>query len=135
VLQESAVASRFEAQRGEALTPFVGRNEEIDRLLRRWRPAMVGEGQVVTLSAREYEFGDFCSWFTCSWHLTRAAAPVPLHFPLVATAFAPDALLMTKASGRASGRARSASVTSDRKRAWFGGPHRFRDGRDATPTR
>jgi class 3 adenylate cyclase/tetratricopeptide (TPR) repeat protein len=49
VLQESAVASRFEALRGEALTPFVGREEEIDLLMRRWRRAMVGEGQVVML--------------------------------------------------------------------------------------
>jgi class 3 adenylate cyclase/predicted ATPase len=49
VLQESAVVSRFEALRGETLTPFIGREEEIDLLLRRWRRAMVGEGQVVML--------------------------------------------------------------------------------------
>jgi predicted ATPase len=46
-LRERFVESRFEALRGEALTPFVGREEEIDLLLRRWRRAMVGEGQVV----------------------------------------------------------------------------------------
>ena len=36
VLRPSAVASRFEALRGLALTPLVGRDEEIDLLLRHW---------------------------------------------------------------------------------------------------
>src|SRR5262245_31370562 len=35
-LRPSAVASRFEALRGSALTPLVGRDEEIELLLRRW---------------------------------------------------------------------------------------------------
>jgi class 3 adenylate cyclase/tetratricopeptide (TPR) repeat protein len=48
-LRERSLESRFEALRGEALTPFVGREEEIDLLLRRWRRAMAGEGQVVML--------------------------------------------------------------------------------------
>src|SRR6202045_4795905 len=39
VLRPSAVASRFEALRGAALTPLVGRDEEIDLLLRRWTRA------------------------------------------------------------------------------------------------
>jgi class 3 adenylate cyclase len=40
VLRPSAVESRFEALRGSALTPLVGREEEIELLLRRWaRPA------------------------------------------------------------------------------------------------
>jgi class 3 adenylate cyclase/tetratricopeptide (TPR) repeat protein len=50
VLRPSDVASRFEALRGSALTPLVGRDEEIDLLLRRWRRAKAGEGQVVLIS-------------------------------------------------------------------------------------
>jgi len=50
VLRPSAVASRFEALRGSALTPLVGRDEEIDLLLRRWVRARRGAGQVVLIS-------------------------------------------------------------------------------------
>jgi class 3 adenylate cyclase len=50
VLRPSAVASRFEALRGSALTRLVGRDEEIDLLLRRWARAKAGEGQVVLIS-------------------------------------------------------------------------------------
>ena len=50
VLRSSAVASRFEALRGSALTPLVGRDEEIDLLLRRWARAKAGDGQVVLVS-------------------------------------------------------------------------------------
>ena len=42
--------SRFDANRGSALTPLVGREEEQDLLLRRWSQARDGEGQVVLLS-------------------------------------------------------------------------------------
>jgi class 3 adenylate cyclase len=49
-LRPSAVASRFEALRGAALTPLVGRGEEIDLLLRRWARAKAGDGQVVLVS-------------------------------------------------------------------------------------
>ena len=49
-LRPSAVASRFEALRGSALSPLVGRDEEIDLLLRRWVRAKAGEGQVVLVS-------------------------------------------------------------------------------------
>src|SRR5437667_715470 len=38
VLRPSAVASRFEALHGSAHGPRVGRDEEIDLLLRRWAP-------------------------------------------------------------------------------------------------
>ncbi len=50
---ERAVAmdSRFDANRGaQALTPLVGRGEELDLLLSRWSQAKHGEGQVVLLS-------------------------------------------------------------------------------------
>src|SRR4051794_14386615 len=44
-------ASRFDVSRGgSALTPLVGREEELDLLLRRWSQAKDGEGQVVLLS-------------------------------------------------------------------------------------
>jgi predicted ATPase/class 3 adenylate cyclase len=50
VLRPSVVASRFEALRGSALTRLVGRDEEIDLLLRRWTRAKAGDGQVVLVS-------------------------------------------------------------------------------------
>jgi class 3 adenylate cyclase/predicted ATPase len=50
VLRPSIVESRFEALRGSALTRLVGRDEEIDLLLRRWARAKTGEGQVVLVS-------------------------------------------------------------------------------------
>ena len=49
VLGESGVLSRFEALRSEA-TPLVGRDEELELLLRRWQQAKVGEGRVVLIS-------------------------------------------------------------------------------------
>jgi class 3 adenylate cyclase/predicted ATPase len=50
VLRPSIVASRFEALRGTALTRLVGRDEEIELLLRRWARAKAGDGQVVLIS-------------------------------------------------------------------------------------
>jgi predicted ATPase len=50
VLRPSAVASRFEALRGPALSPLIGRDEEIDLLRRRWERAKSGDGQVVLVS-------------------------------------------------------------------------------------
>jgi class 3 adenylate cyclase len=50
VLRPSAVESRFEALRGSALTPLIGRDEEVDLLLRRWARAKSGDGQVVLIS-------------------------------------------------------------------------------------
>jgi class 3 adenylate cyclase len=49
VVGESGVLSRFEALRSEA-TPLVGRDEELDLLLRRWQQAKGGEGRVVLIS-------------------------------------------------------------------------------------
>src|SRR5215472_11348235 len=49
VLRASAIESRFEAMR-TAMTPLVGREEEIDLLLRRWEQAKSGDGQVVLIS-------------------------------------------------------------------------------------
>jgi class 3 adenylate cyclase/predicted ATPase len=50
VLRPSVLASRFEALRGAVLTRLVGRDEEIDLLLRRWARAKAGDGQVVLVS-------------------------------------------------------------------------------------
>src|SRR5207302_10258904 len=50
VLCPSVVASRFEALRGAALTRLVGRDEELELLLRRWARAKAGDGQVVLIS-------------------------------------------------------------------------------------
>ena len=49
VVGESSVVSRFEALRSEA-TPLVGRDEELELLLRRWQQAKAGEGRVVLVS-------------------------------------------------------------------------------------
>jgi TolB-like protein/class 3 adenylate cyclase len=50
VLRPSVVASRFEALRGSTLTRLVGRDEEIDLLLRRWERAKTGRGQIALVS-------------------------------------------------------------------------------------
>ena len=49
VLGVSAAENRFEALR-TSTTPIVGREEEIDLLLRRWEQAKAGEGSVVLLT-------------------------------------------------------------------------------------
>jgi class 3 adenylate cyclase len=48
-LGESGVESRFEALRSGRTTPLVGREEELELLLRRWRRARSGEGYAVLL--------------------------------------------------------------------------------------
>jgi class 3 adenylate cyclase/predicted ATPase len=49
-LRERPVESRFEALHVTGLTGLVGREEELDLLLRRWPKVKCGEGQVVLLS-------------------------------------------------------------------------------------
>ena len=49
-LRVSTVESRFDALHASGLTALVGREEEIELLLRRWSRAKTGEGQVVLLS-------------------------------------------------------------------------------------
>jgi AAA ATPase domain/Adenylate and Guanylate cyclase catalytic domain len=46
-LRPSSVESRFEALHASGLTELVGREEEIELVLRRWSKAKTGEGQVV----------------------------------------------------------------------------------------
>jgi class 3 adenylate cyclase/DNA-binding response OmpR family regulator/predicted ATPase len=50
VVGTSAAESRFEALREGNLTPLVGRDEEIDLLLRRWQQIQSGEGRVALIS-------------------------------------------------------------------------------------
>jgi class 3 adenylate cyclase/tetratricopeptide (TPR) repeat protein len=50
VLRQGTVEGRFEALHGGGLTPLVGREEEVELLLRRWRQALGARGQVVLLS-------------------------------------------------------------------------------------
>jgi class 3 adenylate cyclase len=49
-LRSSSIESRFEAFHASGLTELVGRDEELELLLRRWWKAKTGEGQVVLLS-------------------------------------------------------------------------------------
>ena len=49
-LRPSSVESRFDALHAGGLTTLVGRDEELELLLRRWSKAKTGEGQVVLLS-------------------------------------------------------------------------------------
>src|SRR6266849_4156895 len=50
VLRPASVESRFEALHASGLTDLVGREEELELLLRRWSKAKTGDGQVVLLS-------------------------------------------------------------------------------------
>jgi class 3 adenylate cyclase len=49
-LRPSRVESRFEALHASGLSELVGREEELELLLRRWSKAKTGEGQVALLS-------------------------------------------------------------------------------------
>jgi hypothetical protein len=49
-LRPASIESRFDALHATGLTGLVGREEELDLLLRRWSKAKTGEGQVVLLS-------------------------------------------------------------------------------------
>jgi class 3 adenylate cyclase/tetratricopeptide (TPR) repeat protein len=50
VLRSSSIESRFEALHAGGMTELVGREEELELLLRRWSKSKTGEGQVVLLS-------------------------------------------------------------------------------------
>jgi predicted ATPase len=91
------IDSRFDAHHGPAgLTPLVGRDEEVDLLLRRWAQAQDGEGQVVLLGG-EPGIGKSCVLnalrerleaqgvqalrFQCSpYHVNSAFWPIIDHF-------------------------------------------------------
>ena len=50
ILRERSIASRFEALRTASLAPLIGREEEMELLLRRWQQIADGEGRVVLLA-------------------------------------------------------------------------------------
>ena len=50
VLRETALASRSEALYGGTLPPLIGRDDELDLLLRHWQQAKTGEGRAALLS-------------------------------------------------------------------------------------
>jgi hypothetical protein len=78
--RESSAEGRFEAFHASGLTELVGREEELDLLLRRWSKAKTSEGQVVLLSgeagigksrltAALLELSPI-SWRTSKWQFT-----------------------------------------------------------------
>jgi len=71
-LRSSSMESRFEALHVSGVTELVGREEELELLLRRWSKAKTGEGQVVLLSG---EAGIGKSRLTAA--LLEAVAPEP----------------------------------------------------------
>jgi class 3 adenylate cyclase/predicted ATPase len=50
VLREGRLESRFEALHGSTMMPLIGREEELELLIRRWKQAAAGEGRIVLLS-------------------------------------------------------------------------------------
>jgi class 3 adenylate cyclase/predicted ATPase len=50
VIRASSLESRFDALHASGLTQLVGRQEELDLLLRRWAKVTEGEGQVILIS-------------------------------------------------------------------------------------
>ena len=82
VLGESGAVSRFEALRsGE--TPLVGREEEVELLVRRWQQAKSGEGRVVLISG-EPGIGKSRLTAALSEHIDERAAHPPALFLLAA---------------------------------------------------
>jgi hypothetical protein len=71
-LRPSSVESRFEAMHASGVTELVGREEELELLVRRWSKAKRGQGQVVLLSG---EPGIGKSRLTAA--LLERAAPKP----------------------------------------------------------
>jgi DNA-binding winged helix-turn-helix (wHTH) protein/tetratricopeptide (TPR) repeat protein len=51
IWSENHTLGQFEALRSTGLTPMVGRDEEMELLLRRWATARAGEGRVVLISS------------------------------------------------------------------------------------
>ncbi len=49
MLGESAAQSRFDARASVGLNPFVGREQELDTLIRRWSAVQAGSGQIAQI--------------------------------------------------------------------------------------
>jgi class 3 adenylate cyclase len=69
-LRASSAEGRFEALHGTGLTDLVGREEELELLLRRWSTAKSGEGQVVLISG---EAGIGKSRLTAAWNASQSS--------------------------------------------------------------
>ena len=63
--------SRFEALHASGLTDLVGREEELELLLRRWSKAKTGEGQVVLFPGRQASANRGSP--PCCWNASRAS--------------------------------------------------------------
>ena len=59
-LRPSSVESRFEALHASGLTELVGRDEELEILLRRWSKAKSGEGQVESCCLVNWASASLC---------------------------------------------------------------------------
>jgi hypothetical protein len=88
-LRASPVESRFEALHGAGLTALVGREEELELLLRRWSRAKSGEGQVVLLSG-EAGIGK-----------SRLTAALPEHLAISPRSHAPNEVGLSHSMGMA----------------------------------
>lgn len=120
LLGEASPQSRFDTRTGSGLNPFVGRDQEIDLLLGRWKMAREGRGQIVHVSGElgigksrlalalveqvERQSAGIVRW-NCAAHLANRA----LH-PIVR-----DALTLSSARSRA---------RRPRRRRRGGGGHR-----------
>ena len=77
IVSERVVESRFDATHSEALSQFVGRNNEIGILLERWELAKGGQGQAVLVRARRGSENPACwkLWYSaCTMSRTSLSA-------------------------------------------------------------
>ena len=75
-VRPASVESRFKALHASGLTELVGREEELELLLRRWSKAKTGEGQVVLLSGEAGGVSDAALQMIDAPRLSRVEAKV-----------------------------------------------------------
>ena len=68
VLNESIIENRFEALRSATLSPLVGRDEEVQLLLRRWALVKDGEGQIALLSGEASANRELSRHYRSGWN-------------------------------------------------------------------